>query len=129
MNKSLKRHLLTILTTTVFLLFITESSLAQSNSSETLPANAYKQAYGNSWSCERGFKRSSDECINLDIPENAYLDSTGSNFKCNRGFRKNRNVCESVLVPPNAYLVNAEYGSGWACERGYKTGQNRYQEL
>ena len=28
--------------------------------------------------------------------------------------------CVAVVVPANAYFIDASYGAGWECHRGYK---------
>jgi hypothetical protein len=29
-------------------------------------------------------------------------------------------ACRGINVPPRGYLTETSYGSGWACERGYR---------
>jgi len=53
----------------------------------SIPENAYLDAAGNTWSCERGFKKSAAGCVALQIPENAHIDHSGNDWDCNAGFR------------------------------------------
>ncbi len=62
--------------------------------SAEVPEHAYS-TYGDSWSCERGFKRAEDECQSIKVPEHAYLteSSSGDGWKCERGFKREDNRC------------------------------------
>ncbi len=56
------------------------------------PEHAYI-TYGDSWKCERGFKRAEDECQSIQVPEHAYLDYSGNNWVCDHGFKREGNRC------------------------------------
>jgi hypothetical protein len=87
--------------------------------SSDVPEHAYI-VYGDSWSCERGFKKTRDKCQSIKVPEHAFLtgNSWGDGWKCERGFEKTENECQSIKVPEHAFLT--EYGDSWKCERGFK---------
>ncbi len=59
---------------------------------QELPEHAYT-IFGDSWRCERGFKRVEDECQSVEVPEHAYLDFPGSDWVCDRGFKREGNRC------------------------------------
>lgn len=87
-----------------------------------MPANASLNVYGNGWVCNRGYRRSGNDCIPVHIPLNAGLDVYGHGWTCNRGYRQSGNECLSVLIPANAELD--VYGHGWTCSRGYRQSGN-----
>ncbi len=89
---------------------------------EELPEHAYT-TFGDSWRCERGFKRVEDECQSVEVPEHAFLSYNGEGWTCERGFRRIEDECQPVEVPKNAYLDYA--GHRWACDRGFKREGNR----
>ena len=89
---------------------------------QRLPPNAELDYTGNNWKCERGYRRSGNDCIAVQLPPNAELDYTGSNWKCQRGYRRNGNDCSAVQLPPNAELDYT--GSNWKCQRGYRRSGN-----
>ncbi len=62
--------------------------------SSEVPEHAYI-TYGDSWKCERGFKRAEDECQSIKVPEHAFLtdSSWGDGWKCERGFKREGNRC------------------------------------
>ncbi len=57
-----------------------------------IPEHAYI-TYGDSWKCERGFKRADDECQPVEVPEHAFLADYGNSWKCERGFKREGNRC------------------------------------
>jgi S1-C subfamily serine protease len=74
-----------------------------------IPANAY--AYGSSWKCHSGYKKSGNSCIkNVYIPPNAY--ASGSSWKCNSGYTKSGNNCIESQIDNQVY--SAASGSGFA---------------
>jgi hypothetical protein len=85
-----------------------------------VPQNAYlsQSAYlldsslTTGWECERGFDRSGDTCLPIEIPRNGYLDTFGRDWKCERGFKKASRDCVSVKLPTNAHLDYS--GSDWS---------------
>ncbi len=62
--------------------------------SPEVPEHAYI-TYGDSWNCERGFKRTDDKCQSIKVPEHAFLSesSWGDGWKCERGFKREDNRC------------------------------------
>ncbi len=100
------------------------SMLCLAAESPEIPEHAYI-TFGDSWQCERGFKRDEDKCQSIKVPEHAFLtdSSWGDNWKCERGFKKTEDECQSIKVPEHAFL--AEYGDSWKCERGFKREGNR----
>lgn len=109
---------ISILLVAYFLTYPINAS-AQGAESEISPAYSFNREYGRGWDCIRGYVKSSNQCVPVTVPDNAYLDACGSSWKCHRGYIKSRSSCREVIVPPNAYLIEAQYGQGWACERGY----------
>ena len=65
-----------------------------------IPANAY--AYGSSWKCNYGYKRSGNSCIKkITIPANAY--AYGTSWKCFEGFKKVGTRCEKLTWKDGEY--------------------------
>ncbi len=60
--------------------------------SPDVPEHAYI-TYGDSWKCERGFKRADDKCQSIKVPEHAYLTDYGDSWRCERGFKREDNRC------------------------------------
>ncbi len=96
-----------------------------------MPEHAFLSDYGNSWKCERGFKRADDECQSIEVPEkeapsevpeHAFVDYK-NHWKCERGFKRTDDECQSIKVPEHAFL--SDYGDSWKCERGFKREGNR----
>ncbi len=75
------------------IVFINSMSCLAAESPE-VPEHAYI-TYGDSWMCERGFKRADDECQSIKVPEHAFLtdSSWGDGWKCERGFKREGNRC------------------------------------
>ena len=118
-----------------------------------LPEHAYT-TFGDSWKCERGFKRVEDECQSVEVPEHAFLSHYGDvwtcersfrrvedecqpvevpehaflghgDWTCERGFKRAEDECQSIKVPEHAFLTDSSWGDGWKCERGFKREGNR----
>lgn len=107
-----------VATVFVFLFLVTSSPLCAAD-----PPNSHRNSYGTGWSCDRGYYRSGQECIEVKVPENASINIYGNGWTCDRGFYKSGQECLKVKVPENADLN--VYGNGWSCNRGYyKSGQN-----
>ena len=70
------------------------SSMLSCDTAESLkvPEHAYS-TYGDSWKCERGFKRDEDECQSIQVPEHAFLAGSGDSWKCERGFNREGDRC------------------------------------
>lgn len=83
-----------------------------------VPSNAEFDVYGTGWTCKRGFKQVSGECVAVQIPPNAELDVYGTGWACKRGFRQLNGGCDRVVIPQNAELD--VYGTGSTCRRGFK---------
>ncbi len=66
--------------------------------SSEIPEHAYI-TYGDSWKCERGFKRAEDECKSIKVSEHAFLTDSGDSWKCERGFKRTEDECQSIKVP------------------------------
>ena len=86
-----------------------------------IPPHAFLSAYGDTWNCERTYRRQGEGCVEIKVPKNGYLTnaSHGAGWECERGYRESEGVCVAVKVPENAYFVDSSYGDGWKCERGY----------
>ncbi len=101
------------------IVFISSMSSCNAADPPEVPEHAYI-TYGKSWKCERGFKRSEDECQSIKVPDHAFLtgNSWGDGWKCERGFEKTEDECQSIKVPEHAFLTG--YGNSWKCERTFK---------
>ena len=89
---------------------------------QELPEHAYT-TFGDSWRCERGFKRVEDECQSVEVPEHAFLSYNGDDWRCERGYKRADGECRSLEVPEHAYL--GFDGDDWVCDRGFKREGNR----
>jgi len=85
---------------------------------ESIPKNAHPNIFNSGWQCDRGYKRSGQECVKVVVPENAHIGIYGSGWQCDRGYKRSGQECVKVVVPENAHIDI--YGSGWQCDRGYK---------
>ena len=74
------------------IVFISSMSSCSSADPPEVPEHAYI-TYGDSWKCERGFKRDEDECQSIKVPEHAFLTDNGNSWKCERGFSRDENSC------------------------------------
>ncbi len=90
--------------------------------SPEVPEHAYI-TFGDSWKCERGFKRTDDECLSIKVPEHAFLKDYGDDWKCERGFKRVEGECQPVELPKHAFLK--DNGDDWKCERGFRREGNR----
>ncbi len=67
-------------TTYLFLVFLAPSALgfsagpAQRDAVE-VPLNAHLDRLAGSWEYDRGYRKSGDTCVAIEVPPNAYLDS------------------------------------------------------
>ena len=93
----------------------------------SMPANAKIDVYGTGWECERGYKRSGNECDQIRLPANAKIDVYGHDWECERGYKRSGNECNQVRLPANAKID--VYGHDWECERGYKRSGNECRPL
>ncbi len=59
---------------------------------QELPEHAYTTFTGQ-WGCERGFKRVTDRCEEVQVPEHAFLNTWGNDWVCDRGFKREGNRC------------------------------------
>ncbi len=57
------------------MIFISSMLSCSAAASPEVPEHAYI-TYGNSWKCERGFKRTDDECQSIKVPEHAFLSDS-----------------------------------------------------
>ncbi|MDT4800954.1 His-Xaa-Ser repeat protein HxsA [compost metagenome] len=83
-----------------------------------IPANAEADLYGNGWACKRGYYKSGNQCLAVQIPQHASLNYLGSGWQCNRGYYQSGNQCLPVKIPQNASLNYL--GTGWECNLGYR---------
>ena len=86
-----------------------------------IPANAFLDASGLSWQCDRGYRKQRDGCTLIAVPENAYLNNRGigAGWECDRGHVAKAGACIPIVIPDNAYATNANFGAAWRCERGF----------
>jgi len=66
---------------------------ADACTSLAVPANAFLDATGRAWRCERGFSAVDGRCNQFVVPTNAHIDFTGNGWKCHDGFRNERGTC------------------------------------
>ncbi len=64
--------------------------------SQNLPENASKNPFGGGWKCDRGYYKSGQKCLKVQVPENASIDVYGSGWKCNRGFKRAGSSCKAM---------------------------------
>ena len=91
-----------------------------SNSSSSIPSNAYKS--GNSWKCKTGFYKKKTYCAALPSNANAY--GSGDGFFCKSGYTKVGFQCKntSTNIPKNAsFSSNLQ---GWNCNARYYQNNN-----
>jgi len=91
--KSVYTHVIVAALTLSTVLLIGSMSCLAAESPE-VPEHAYI-TYGDSWKCERGFKRTEDECQSIKVPEHAFLTGSalGTGWECERGFKREDNRC------------------------------------
>ncbi|HLC88245.1 MAG TPA: hypothetical protein VJG66_04290 [Patescibacteria group bacterium] len=87
-----------------------------------VPSNAHLTYSGNSWDCNRGFKRSGDGfgCEEIRIPVNASENFIGS-FSCNSGYKKDGDICVKAEEEANGKFY--EIGADFYCLSGYKRNE------
>ena len=94
------------------------------SSSETkpnpIPSNAQANVYGYGWDCSRGFRRTGETCVPVEVPVHGYLDSSGEDWDCDRGYLKAARACAAIEVPANAHADNSSFDPGWRCDRGFR---------
>ena len=59
-----------------------------------IPPNAYLDAYGHE-KCDRGYRKSGDSCVTVEVPANAHLGFSGGDWVCDPGYRRERDNCVS----------------------------------
>lgn len=89
---------------------------------QPMPPNASPRQFGSGWQCNRGFYRSANECLPVQIPQNAELNFRGDDWQCRRGFYRSGSGCSPVQVPQNAELNFR--GDDWQCRRGFYRAGN-----
>jgi len=60
---------------------------------ENIPENAYPNAFGTGWECDRGYYRSGQEFKKVIVPQNAHINIMGNGWECDRGYKKLSNAC------------------------------------
>ncbi len=111
------------------IVFISSMLSCSEVASSEVPEHAYT-TYGDSWNCERGFKKTEDECRSIKVPEHAFLPEYGSSWRCERGFKKTEDECQSIKVPEHAFLSDSSWGNdGWRCERGFKKAEDECRSI
>jgi hypothetical protein len=127
------RHNVHMVTLVVPMIVFTIGSILSCSEAKAsdVPEHAYT-TYGDSWRCERGFKKTRDKCQSIKVPEHAFLtDSTwGDGWKCERGFKKTQDECQPAEVsekeapsdmPEHAFV---DFKNHWKCERGFKRAES-----
>jgi len=89
-------HNIHMVTLVVPMIVFTMGSILSSSAaaSSDVPEHAYI-IYGDSWSCERGFKKTRDKCQSIKVPEHAFLTEHGDSWKCERGFKREGDHCSA----------------------------------
>ncbi len=89
-------HTVTLVVPMIVFIISSILSCSGTTASSDVPEHAYT-TYGDSWSCERGFKKTEDECQSVKVPEHAFLtdSSWGDGWECERGFKREGNLCAS----------------------------------
>ena len=94
---------------------------------KNIPANAY--LYGDTWLCNRGYKKSGNVCVSNNIPSNTYIPKNGYatnyGFECYGGYKKTGSSCIKINIPANAYA----YGSSWKCNPGFERQGNSCNQI
>lgn len=87
-----------------------------------VPSNAHLTYSGNSWDCNRGFKRSTDgnTCEEIRVPVNASANFIGS-FNCNSGYKKTGDSCVKAEEVADGKFY--ETGADFYCLNGYKRNE------
>ena len=93
------------------------TSASRTQSSSGLPRNSKLASWGSDWVCNKGYYKSGNECLAVQIPKNGSLASWGSDWVCDKGYYKSGNECIAVQIPRNGSL--ASWGSDWVCDKGY----------
>ena len=60
-----------------------------------MPEHAFLTSHGDSWTCDRGFKRTKKGCEPIQVPDHARLNSYGNGWTCEPGFKREGNRCKS----------------------------------
>jgi hypothetical protein len=73
------------------------------------PLHAYLDAFGRDWQCDRGYRKSDESCVAIDVPPHGYLvdGSYGSGWKCERGYNATNDACVAIKVPEHGYLTDS----------------------
>lgn len=95
--------------------------------SQPLPKNASLSSYSDSWFCNRGYYKSGNECLKVQVPENGEPNYFGDGWFCKKGFYQSGNECLEVKVPENGKLDYV--GHGWICEKGFYKAENQCLEV
>ena len=94
-----------------------------SSTKSGIPANAVADLYSNDWACQRGYYKSGNQCLTVQIPQHAGLNYLGSGWQCDRGYFQSGIQCLAVQIPQHAGLNYL--GSGWQCDRGHFQSGNQ----
>jgi hypothetical protein len=58
-----------------------------------VPAQGFLSRTGDSWECERGFRKDAAACVAVELPANAHLDYSGDSWRCDEGFHPHGALC------------------------------------
>ncbi len=67
---------------------------------------AISTSSGQSWRCERGFRRVLAACIAVVVPENAHIDYSGADWACNPPYVKKNEACSTDVSRTVEMLVD-----------------------
>ena len=76
----------------LLLVLVIALTLGSINFVFALPANAF--AFGESWLCNPGHKKTGNKCVGVKIPANAF--AFGESWACHLGFKKTGSECEEM---------------------------------
>ena len=76
----------------LFLAFGSSAAPTQDDPGEA-PPHAHLKRYGVGWECDRGYRKSADSCVTVEVPANAHLGFSGRNWECDPGYRRERDNC------------------------------------
>ena len=111
------------------LLVLGTSTMALGAPAGAAPANSTPTPYGSGWDCVRGFRRTGEACVKLQLPDHAYLSTSGHDWDCDRGHLKRGDACLAVKLPANSHADDGEYGTGWRCDRGFRLSEGSCRRL
>ena len=101
-----------------------EQSFPEAVRSESgLPPHAHPNVLNTDWECDRGYLRSGDRCVRMNMPPHAHPDVFNTGWECDRGYLRSGDRCVRMNMPPHAHPD--VFNTGWECDRGYLRSGDR----